>query len=259
MIHCERISDFGVLSLYIDGVKMIRIAHITDIHLNDEMSGYYKTDSVKNTNIVADDILRRNIKYAFFTGDNGDAGAFKKILQKLESNGIKVCFTLGNHDDSREALPLLSDFHLGKCFFYSFDIGDMQILFLDSGNEKIDRKQLSWLRDTVRTVKKKLIFVHHPLLNCEETILDEKYPLRNRAEVVELLEETDEEFIVFAGHYHNEYSKKRGKIRQFVTPSCQLQYAKSRDAISVETFNFGYRIISADPDSVKTEVVMFDK
>ncbi|MDC7124998.1 MAG: metallophosphoesterase, partial [Spirochaetales bacterium] len=96
---------------------MTKIAHITDMHLDDEMSEYYKTDTFKNAQNIIEDLIKRNIKYVIFTGDNGKPDKFTKILQILQKNNINFYITLGNHDNFNSDLIDLKQFHAQNEFY----------------------------------------------------------------------------------------------------------------------------------------------
>lgn len=59
-----------------------------------------------------------------------------------------------------------------------------------------------------------MIFVHHPILDCGNSTMDRKSPLKNRDQVRQILENFAGEVTVFCGHYHNLHTQKAGNITQ---------------------------------------------
>ena len=234
----------------------MKIAHITDLHFNDFISDYYKIDSRKRAEIIFADAISRNIDLVMLTGDYGNPSILAEFLKLLKENTIPYHFSLGNHDEI-ESFMELNDHNK---FYTSILIENTDIILLNSHKGIIDDEQILWLKSVLlRTSNDILVFLHHPIINCGNTIMDKKYPLINRKEIEKILHTINNNLYVFAGHYHNDFKNISKNIMQYVIPSSIVQLSKSKWKIKMESKSFGYRIIEKDKDKLSTESVIFNQ
>jgi Icc protein len=170
---------------------------------------------------------------------------------------------LGNHDKIEHYSTL--DFlkpkikPSGLFFTSSFDWGEW--IFLDSRTGEIGQEQLKWLIEVTKERKDTgnlVVFVHHPVLDCGNSAMDQKMSLRNRDQVRRILEEFKGEVIIFCGHYHNVDYRKSKNITQYLTPSCLMQLRLDSEEIQLESKEIGYRVIELDGQGMNTWHVMVD-
>jgi hypothetical protein len=79
------------------------------------------------------------------------------------------------------------------------------LMFLDSSAERLNMKQVIWLKREIDVQDDQLIlFQHHPPFPCEVRIMDEKYPYRSPGLFSKTILETGRSLTIFSGHYHIE-------------------------------------------------------
>jgi len=243
----------------VQGKMMARIAQITDLHLDESHAIRYKIDARKNLVAVLSHIKQNNIDGIVVTGDLGDIASWEWLFSHLVGTGLPFEIILGNHDEIEHYANL--DFFKPKIkpsglfFTASFGLGDW--IFLDSRTGEIDRDQLDWLVKVIegrQTTENLLVFVHHPILDCDNSAMDRQVQvaLQNRDQVRKILEEFKGDVIVFCGHYHNIHYRKSKNITQYLTPSCVMQLCLDSEEIQLESKEIGYRVIELDGQRMNT-------
>lgn len=236
---------------------MLTIAQITDLHIHDELACAYGTDARQNTLTILDDIAQHEIQDVLITGDLGSGGVVAWLQEELAARGLQGYFALGNHDRAQDfrddiawATRLLDD-----AFVYELSIRHIEMLILDSSREELGPAQIAILRDYLQHNPSSLIVCHHPVLDCGNTPMDKQYPLRDRAEVLTVLQEQGRDVTLICGHYHNAYTVRTGHITQYVTPSACAQFSSHGEHLLPEGNAFGYRIFDFSDHGLSTDVI----
>ncbi len=240
----------------------MKIAQITDIHLNDFMFNSEGLNVMDNLKIILEDIKSRNIKKVVLTGDYGDSNEFNRILKEIELNNLEYEYILGNHDDfeqykyNKELINRVKKTGL----FFNIKRNGILFMFLDTRLGRLDKFQLDYIDIMCKhNIEENIIlFTHHPILNCGDTFMDSKFSLTNRSEVLDLLLRLDKRIVIFSGHYHSNLFIEKNNVRQFVTMSALLQIKKYSNEIEVDSYDFGYRIIDLN-NNIESEIVEFRK
>jgi Icc protein len=241
----------------------VRIAQITDLHLDDFLAEYYKVDTRKNLVAVLSHIKQDNIAGIVVTGDLGDIASSEWLFSHLVGTGLPFEFILGNHDkiEHYSGLDFLKTKIKPSGLFFTASFGWGDWIFLDSRTGEIDQDQLKWLTAVIKERKATenlIVFVHHPILDCGNSAMDREQPLRNRDQVRGILEEFKGEVSVFCGHYHNSDCRKSKNITQYLTWSCLMQLRLDSEEIQLENREIGYRVIELDEQGMKTWPVLVD-
>lgn len=232
---------------------MLTLIQVTDLHIDNndpELELLNPKDNFKQflnhaKNIPCDRIV--------VTGDVAeDADNFQTIKVKLQGLCGDITFVAGNHDH-RDGYKM---FNQKNPYFMEY-LEEFIVLYLDSGKGIIDDEQLQWMKELLAINQKDiLIFLHHPIIDCGNTIMDRMYPLRNRSDVYHLLQNTNKRIFAFSGHYHWEQEVQSGNITQYVTPSLLYQLDKNADILRMGSVDFGFRVINITNDKVETYVEM---
>jgi Icc protein len=232
-----------------------RIAHITDTHLDDKTALDRGINPRENLIAVLDAIATIGADEIVCTGDIGESETYKWFFEKIEEYRPACKITLGNHDDFEEAEKYFKTHKTsGKGeLYYSAEDEFYRYIYLDSSSALISPAQLSWLRGEITTVKKIIVFIHHPVLGFT-TGMDAVYPLRNREDVAAILQECKQQVNIFCGHYHMPDRRVEGKIIQHITPAVSFQVKKFSPSIEIKSANFGFRIITITESAVKTRL-----
>jgi len=233
-----------------------RIAHITDTHLDDPSALGRGIDPRKNLTDVLETIVTQNIDELVFTGDIGGPETLGWFFDKLEEYKPGFKITLGNHDAFTDAVKHFTHPSEGvNELYYSEEDEYYKHIFMDSSSGTVSMAQLDWLSQQVTTAKKIVVFIHHPILGLD-TAVDTVYPLHNRDDVQQLLQQSRQQVTVFCGHYQMPDKRSSGKIIQYITPAVSFQVKKFAREIEVTTNLFAFRIITLTEHAVKTQLMV---
>lgn len=233
-----------------------RIAHITDTHLDDPTALSRGIDPRKNIIAVLEDVAAGKIDDIVFTGDIGKAESYQWLFEKLEQYKPGFKAILGNHDDVEQALHYYKNtVSEGEGeLYYSQEDEYYKYIYLDSSSSVISERQMLWLENQIYTLKKIIVFIHHPVLGFP-TGMDSTYPLQNRDALNQLLQQSKHNVSLFCGHYHMPDVRSDKKIKQYITPSTSFQVKKDAPDIVINTSSFGYRIITITENAVQAKLV----
>lgn len=231
----------------------MRFAFVTDIHFEESFGFDETVNQKKNWKTVLQDLQNRGVKNLIFGGDLGKSSGYAEFFEDVKDFDLNLI--IGNHDEPDE---IRKYFRTDSAVnYYSFETSQYKFIFQNSGLGKVDKMQLDWLSHEMLTEKIILLFVHYPVLSVP-TAMDYKWFLKNRAEVVEILQSSNSKIFSFSGHYHMEDIRSRGNITQIITPAVSYQILKEqRKKIVKSDKTFGYRIVEIDGENLKTEVVVF--
>jgi Icc protein len=230
-----------------------KIAHITDLHLDEEYPLKNDVPTRKRFDSIVKDIENKKITRVVCTGDIGENKGILYFFEQLKTKALSI--TLGNHDTFSEISKHYSkgaDYDSEK--LYSSTIKEYyKFIYLDSSEGVIDRKQLLWLEKELISVKPIIIFVHHPIIGLNLKV-DEIGKLKNREDVISLLQGSPNEITIFCGHYHMESTLIHKNITQNITPAVSYQVEKNLSTIEINTTIFGYRIIEIDKNNTSSKI-----
>lgn len=233
---------------------MTLLAQITDLHIDNEVAELQHLDARARTLAVLDELHRQKITELFVTGDIAETHSGAEwFVEQLAQRGFQARLLMGNHD--------LAEVYIEKGLlgypqaYFAFEQDGFRLLFMDSANYLVDQEQLAWLATELAQAQGEvLIFIHHPVLDCGETLMDQKYPLKNRDEVLACLVQSQRKITLFCGHYHTEAVVAQGQVCQYVTPAVLYQLEKYSAGLEVEHETPGYRLLSLENGMFTTEV-----
>ena len=237
---------------------MKTIAHITDLHLDEQFPIDQGVKARENIHKILEDVKKRNVDEVIFTGDIGTPESNRWFFHLISKYGFDLKITLGNHDTFVEAAKYFAPDQLGKRseLYYSLQDNNFKYIFLDSSSGNISQAQKNWFLDELKTNKPILLFIHHPILETHTTPQRE-YPLKSSQQLCDHLKELNSLIYIFCGHIHMKDERKEGNVSQFVTPAACFQVKRNSETSEVDNINFGYRLIQIDEDKVSSEVLMF--
>ena len=224
----------------------MKLAHITDIHLGHRFEQKFGVDIKKNLITVLEDVCLRNISQIAVTGDIAEDDESAWFFDTIEEYGFEMHFVLGNHDNP-QVMGLHPEHMHGSCYFYKVDAEQATLLFCDTREAYLDEEQLCWLvKEMKASTLPILVFLHHPVLDCDNSFMDRKYALKNRETVRTALQSTGKEVHLFCGHYHTTDERSDLGIHKYITPSIFYQIKKYSETLERDDKPFGYRIIDLD-------------
>ena len=234
----------------------IKIAHITDLHLDEALPSENGIQTRNRFKRILEDIKSENIEKIICTGDIGENDGVNYFFDELETTPLSI--TLGNHDTFNEILKYFSKGirYDSKKIYYSELKDFYKFIYLDSSEGILDEQQLKWLKKELVTKRSILIFMHHPIIGLNLKV-DKIGRLKNRNIILDLLETTPNSITLFCGHYHMENYSIRKNVKQYITPATSFQIQKSKTEIKIDTNTFGYRIIEVEKGALSSKVKMF--
>lgn len=235
---------------------MKRIAYITDLHLDEDLSLEKGVDARENCKRILKDAVSRNITEIICGGDIGAKESYPWFFDLMKD--FKLDLTPGNHDQNSELVQYYDKNKLTNTgeLYYTYEDQHYKYIFLDSSSEEISEQQFQWLISEIKTGRRIVIFIHHPVLAIN-TAIDQKYPLGGRERIKDALQTCSNEISIFCGHYHMYDEQKDQNLKQMVTPAVSFQIDKNAGSIEIVTGSFGYRIITFGHDQITTEVLLY--
>jgi Icc protein len=165
---------------------MIKIAHITDIHIEHQFPKQHGVDAMQNWEMLLADVKSRKVDLLEFGGDIGETSMFPYFFESLDRIGIPYHIVLGNHDKYEEVkvhLKTKSSLNENE-LFYTFHDDEHQFFVLDSSIGKLSNLQQDWFLSALEQSHLfPVVFVHHPLLAVPSRV-DIDFPLLKRKSLV---------------------------------------------------------------------------
>lgn len=243
----------------------MRIIQITDLHIGKEGEDTHGVDVRQNFLRILNYALAHEPDYLVFTGDlcykSGEAAIYDWIKQQLEPVETPMFFLSGNHDHAPTLAHTLGiDGYLkNDQIYYAAQWDGKNILFLDSSSGVVPEKQLNWIEEQLQEAKGELlVFLHHPLMKANVPFMDNKYPLKNGADLQDLLMAYPAAVHVFCGHYHVEKTIRKKNILLYLTPSCFFQIHPLQEDFRIDHYRIGLRLIDWQDDRLETTVRYLD-
>lgn len=233
-----------------------KIAHLTDLHLEEACSlqnGISVKGRLKN---ILKDIEKESISEIVCTGDIGEGKGISYFFEQFKNTSLSI--TLGNHDSFTEVSKHYNTgaYDHAQKLYSSAEKEGFKFIYLDSSEGIIDQKQLLWLKGEIFSSKPIIIFLHHPIIGLKLKV-DKIGRLRERNEIIHLLENCFKKITIFCGHYHLESTTIYKNITQYITPAVSFQMIKNTNKIEIDTATYGYRIIELEKGKVYSKTKLF--
>ena len=246
-----------------------QVVQLTDLHLLADPAERRKGVPTRETLRDVLELVRSrhpNFDLAVFSGDLAHDERLETYhaLRELLEDWLPRCrFLPGNHDDRRflrSAFPDVVDGGRGPIGFAD-DLGEWRILGLDTHvagevRGRIDEEQLDWLEADLaeQTERPTLIFMHHPPISVNSAWLD-RLGLDDAERFEQLVLASGQVKLICAGHVHHEFHGRLGQADVYTTPSTGVQFEPAADEPTYAAEPPGYRVITLDGRSYRTEVV----
>lgn len=250
--------------------KFETIAYVTDIHLGQQLQmdselGDGKMTYISNPDehkhnfvLILEDIKMRGIKEIIFGGDIGTKDANSCFFEKIKEYHFKLFMVLGNHDTFATVSQYYNNGLTNETneMMYSLDKDYFKYIILDSSTNKVSKAQLNWLKKQLKTQKKVLLFIHHPVLEINTPLDKIGAALKGRYELKQILINSKTDITIFCGHYHMADEATEKNIKQITTIASSYQIIKKSTKIETDQHTFGYTIIHIDGESIKTSAIL---
>lgn len=240
---------------------MIKIAHITDLHITEDRGLANGVDVVKNFRKILVSVVENDIDSIVITGDLCFDVASKATMEwvKEELEGLSIPYRIiaGNHDDSEIMAEVfdMEDFLTGNELFFDEELEGSSIVYLDTSKGFMSEDQLSWLSIMNSILDENfLLFMHHPPVDAS-VFMDNNYALKGKEEVAKILTFCNNLKGVFCGHYHVDKVVDMQGIPVYITPSTYFQIDDKSAEFLISGYQIGWRKILWDGNILETEVV----
>ena len=185
----------------------MRLIQITDPHLQPDGSPFHGLETNDRWARALTAAKELSADFLLLSGDfcseTPNLETYQQLLPQLEALNIPYALLVGNHD-SRAMLR--STFNYSgpndAPIYYQMEVGDRQLLALDSSKGELEKEQLDWLAATLPKCPNPIIAIHHPPCPMGSRFMDSKYPLQNYRPLLELLQSDPRPLLVLCGHYH---------------------------------------------------------
>jgi Icc protein len=247
-------------------MKTLRVAQITDIHLQAEIgSKLHGVDTAVTLGevIAAIGKLSPAPDLLIVTGDLAEDGSkvtYRRLHEILAATGLPVYVLAGNHDDIDEMQRSLVG---GNIFFQSMlKLDEWAFLFVNSKVNResfggIDASEWLLLESNLNSVEDQsvLLALHHsPMAICSSAGCQ----LKNAEEFTRLVESFPRVKAVIGGHTHTAAEKKNKSHTQFTSPSsfAQVLHNQPKDINAPQGFwethrlqqaSHGFRVLDLHP------------
>jgi Icc protein len=246
--------------------RVVRLLHVTDPHLlGDESGELYDV----NTSLSLRSVLQQARSDSpvlpdaiLVTGDIADdcsSAAYAHLRSQLQGWGVPVLCLPGNHDAPALMARMLGSDGFQYCGRAGF--GDWAIVLLDSHVPRdpsghVAAPELERLEVELRTAAERhvLVCLHHPPVAVGSAWLD-AVGLQNGTEVLRVVERFPSVRAVLAGHVHQAFDARAGRLRILTTPSTCAQFTPETEDCIMDVRPPGYRWLELLADgSIRTEV-----
>ena len=115
-----------------------KIAHITDLHLDESFPFNDKSSARKRFDKVLESIAANGINSVVCTGDIGENEGIPYFFEQLKKMNLSI--TLGNHDSFEKISPYYdagADYDSKKIYKSKIE-GDFKFIYLDSSSGTVD-------------------------------------------------------------------------------------------------------------------------
>ena len=240
----------------------MQIIQLTDLHIGHEGEETNGVDVRRNFLSVVRHLQVNPPDHLVLSGDLcyrvGTPEVYAWIREQLADFPAPVWYMSGNHDDPgmlAHAFGLDPAFIQDGELYYHAVLGGRAFIFLDTTRYEVSETQLQWLRVQLEACRGMVqVFMHHPPALMGVPFMDNKYPLRNWAEVQRLFLDHSGEVYVFSGHYHVDKSVHLKNLHIFVTPSTFFQIGQDSAEFRVDHYRIGWRELVWDGDAFQTTV-----
>lgn len=233
-----------------------RIAYLTDLHLDDQYPKDCGANTFHNWEKALEHLSTQPVDKVVVGGDLGEPTTTAYFFESLAAYK-ELHLTLGNHDELSNIAPYFSKAQAlqeQEALYYSFEEEGYQYIFLDSSAGQVEAAQVAWLQQQLKGSLPVLLFIHHPIFEVKDCLVDELFPLKERELLQQLLLDSGLEITIFCGHYHLEHQQTNRTVTQYITPATSVQFDTQAPKLRFHGDSFSYRIIEVKKQGVYTEL-----
>lgn len=210
------------------GIRMIRFAHLTDLHFTTRQQNRYPTSHVHIKRAV-EDLNSQDLDFVLFTGDmfhfpEDIEDEMPKLQDALKGLRVPYYVALGNHDAEGDRVARRKKFMCNHISDHGLSAGDnfytfspapgMRFIVLDSTDVDgdsyhvwtghISDRQFAWLGEQLKKFRDETVFIamHHPPVTPYPFMDKLKFSTQDSGRLEALLSQYPNVQMMFAGHFH---------------------------------------------------------
>jgi Icc protein len=246
-------------------VQLLRIAHLTDLHLPAEASEVVAgRDADQALESILSRVLALHPDLLLLTGDltdAGDASAYLRLQARLRPLNCPVLALPGNHDHPARMRRTLGIRYWGVGRV--MQLGEWRVMGLSSywrghADGRLGHAQRCWLDHQLIQFPSRptLLALHHPPIATGSAWLD-AMGLRDAVAFRSLLRRHPQVRAVLFGHGHQALDLRQGGCRFLGTPSTVRQFLPQSDQFAWSAEPGGWRWLTLSKTGrIHTQVVM---
>jgi Icc protein len=240
----------------------LTIAQVTDPHIGRSDLPYRGIHARQQFAHVLQTLAKIRLDLLVVSGDlaaaAGEPEAYAWLKETLAAFPYPYVVMPGNHDHVprlARAFKLPEEEISNGMLYFSRQVKERWLLFLDSSPYRVAPQQLTWLKEQfLQQSEPALLFIHHPPLHCGCQFMDERHALQNTEEVWSVLTQLSQIKHIFCGHYHAEKTILKEDKYIHLTPSTIFQIDTRTPHFVIEHTRPGWRIIEWNGSQVHTYV-----
>ena len=250
---------------YLIDKSSLRIAHITDCHLFEDLSAtYFGVNTAAYFENALAHMAQQQLDFVIFGGDLTQDHSFESYLlfSELINKSTLSCpvfWVPGNHDEI-DKLNLISGGQIHRT--KHIVANGVEFLLINSKGPT----PAGWITGAhldeithclIASDDKKVIFCHHNPLPIDGYL--DKHMLENGPQLLNLLVNSEQVSSLFHGHVHNEYEQLFRTLPVYATPASSVQFKKNSAQWLQQDCGCAYRLLAINTQnnkiSIETEVV----
>ncbi|MDR2964130.1 MAG: metallophosphoesterase [Bacteroidales bacterium] len=235
----------------------MKLIAISDLHLPANNKKIENFNANINISKVISGIRSRNFDALIILGDIAYNAPNKQSYQFCVNHLREITQPIfcipGNHDSWELLQQTMHKTIVNTTPNFEHNFGTVPFLFLDSSGGEIDA---NYVKSFLKTHEKQEVFVcaHHPIVPTQALYMEERYALRNRHEILDLLTAHTAPVTVVSGHYHCHTEHTYHNVRQIVVPSLLYQIPLAAQKFTIDNrFGFCELTLSNTSCAVHTE------
>lgn len=246
---------------------MIRILHISDIHLTQSDSPLWGVDVRRNFDSAVASIakIKDRIDAIFITGDlsnDGSIESYKYIDKAFRTIGIPTYCCMGNHDNQQNMESALSGGYIildpivrlanWKFIMLNSVVPDEEEIGKNKARGFLSNESLTFLESNLDDSNNIAIVLHHPPIEpggwLNRKLLD------NRTEFNDLIMRYPQVKLVLYGHTHYNQQIYYDDILYSSASSIGFAFDKDLPKFQISHGAEGYNIVSLGKDDISIDV-----
>lgn len=226
---------------------LLKVAHITDLHLGEPDEIYLGLDHRQRLLSVLAEAAAQQPDFYVLGGDysmhDPNPDACRWLKSQLDGLAAPYYLLAGNHDDTQQLAEIFELTLRNNYLEYVKETAHHRHIFLDSCKGTVTEEQMNWLGKQLDTDLALVLWMHHPPCPVGANFMDRKHSLRNWSPLMEQLESIGQAISVFTGHYHANLRFREGNVSINVCPPTSFYISPAAATFQQEHYAPAYQLV----------------